>query len=429
MKYAIITLGCKVNQYESASLATLMNERGHEESKLSGADAIIINTCAVTGESSRKSRQAIRRARAENADAVIAVCGCFSQVEPKAAASLDADIIFGSSDRKELPAEIERKAAGFEGQILKTHDLSKRREFELLPGGVIDGRVRATLKVEDGCDRFCAYCVIPLARGRVRSMPLSDVSDAARRLEVEGYRELVITGIEISSYGKDIDDEITLADLVEEIADFAPGLRLRIGSLDPRALDERLVRRMANTGKVCPHFHLSLQSGSDEVLSMMGRGYSTKEFYEAAQMLRSHFPGCAISADLITGFPGETAEHHAETLAFIKKCRFASMHVFPFSVRPGTRAAGMSGANSREVKTERAWQARLAAEEMKREYLEEQVGKTLDVIFETGEEMWRGHAGNYCVVETAGEALRGVVTNVKILRVQGDILVGQMFDK
>ena len=429
MKYAIITLGCKVNQYESASLATLLNGRGHEEADAGNADAVIINTCAVTGESSRKSRQAVRRAKTLNGGAIIAVCGCFSQVEPTAAEQLGADIIFGSGEKAALLDELERKLNSRGAPVLKIPDISRKREFELLPGGIVEGRARATLKVEDGCDRFCTYCVIPLARGRVRSMPPAEAAAAARRLADEGYRELVITGIEIASYGKDLDSGAGLASLVEGISLAAPELRLRLGSLEPGVVDEEFAARLRDTGRVCPHFHLSLQSGSDDVLKMMGRRYTTEEFYAAVELLRRCFPDCAIAADLITGFPGETEANHRETLDFIRRCRFSAMHIFPYSSRPGTRAASMPGALTREIKAERARGATMAARESEREYLDGQVGKTLEVLFETGEKIWRGHAGNYTLVEARGEGLRGVVKNVKIDSVRGEILVGRLFDK
>jgi len=427
MKYAIATLGCKVNQYETQAMETLLQARGHTPTAAGDADAVIVNTCAVTAESGRKSRQAIRRLQGANPGAVTAVCGCFSQVEPADVRALGADVVFGSGDRALFVEAIERAVAQ-RGVIAENlDDPFKRRTFEKLPAGALDGRARAYLKIQDGCDNFCTYCVIPYARGRVRSLPAAEAADQARELAGQGFAELVITGIEIASYGKDFHDGTTLADAVEAIAAAAPGLRLRLGSLEPTAVTEDFCRRLAATGKLCRHFHLSLQSGSDGVLRRMNRKYDTAGFLHAAELLRESFPGCALTADLITGFPGETEAEHRETLDFLRRCAFASMHVFPYSARPGTKAAAMAGQLSRAEKERRAAQARAVAEEGREAYLRAQVGQTLPVIFETVRGgLARGHADNYCPVSVPAPAPRGVVINVEIQGVSGQMLVGNM---
>jgi threonylcarbamoyladenosine tRNA methylthiotransferase MtaB len=431
MKYRIITLGCKVNQYETQAMETLLAELGHlPASEWEPADVVIVNTCAVTAESGRKSRQAVRRARAENPGALLAVCGCFSQVSPEDAAALDADIIYGSGERAELVEEIQRRMtapAQPETPVLHVTDPTSRREIELLPAGAVAGRARAYLKIQDGCDNFCSYCIIPYARGRVRSLPAAQAAEQAAQLEERGYRELVLTGIEIASYGKDLPGDETLVDLVETVAQAAPHMRLRLGSLEPRVVTAEFCRRLAALGRVCRHFHLSLQSGCDTTLRQMRRRYDTARFYESVELLRAAFPGCAITADLIVGFPGETEEDHAATLAFIRKCAFSSMHIFPYSVRPGTRAASLPGQLDRPVKTRRAHEAKAVADGLERTFLNSCVGQVLPVLFETiSDGVSIGHGDNYCEVSVNGIQSRGVVRNVQISAVSGQMLVGEV---
>lgn len=427
MKYIITTLGCKVNQYETQAIETMLRERGHVpagEGEM--ADAVIINTCAVTAESGRKSRQAVRHLETAHPEAVVAVCGCWSQISADEAKEIGADVVFGSGDKHALVDAIEEAVSGRQ-DIRSIDDPFHRMTFEQLPAGAVSGRTRAMLKIEDGCLNFCTYCIIPFTRGRVRSLPPETAAEQARQLQDEGYRELVITGIEIASYGKDLEGDLTLADCVEAIAQAAPELRLRLGSLEPTVITEDFARRLAATGKVCPHFHLSLQSGCDRTLKAMNRKYDTARFYECIEVLSKYFPGCAFTADLITGFPGETLEDQAETLAFIRKCGFADMHIFPYSVRPGTKAETMPGQVTRAEKARRAHEAQAVADEMRRAYLESCVGRTIPVLFETQEDgAWIGHSDNYCTVRAAGENLRGLVKNVKISTVSGEMLVGDL---
>lgn len=425
MKYLITTLGCKVNQYETQAMDALLRERGHEP-VLSGADAVIINTCAVTAESGRKSRQAIRRAKGEHPGALVAVCGCFSQISPEDARALEADIIYGSGERKRLVEDIEA-ALGERQKIENLDDPFRRKIFEQLPAGAVDGRTRAMLKIEDGCDNFCTYCVIPYARGRVRSLPPEAAAEQAAELERKGFRELVITGIEISSYGKDLRDGTGLIDAVEGIAKAAPKLRLRLGSLEPTVVTRDFCRRLAALGTVCGHFHLSLQSGCDATLKAMGRKYGTSAFFAVTALLREYFPDCALTADLIAGFPGETGVRHEETLAFIEKCAFSAMHIFPYSIRPGTKAAEMPGQLDKAVKAGRVHEARRIAEKMSADYMSSCVGRILPVLFETCEAgICTGHADNYCLVSAAGEQLRGLVKSVEITGISGEMLVGKV---
>ena len=425
MKYIISTLGCKVNQYETQAMETILISHGHTHCAPGEiADAVIVNTCAVTAESGRKSRQTIRRLREENPGAVIAVCGCYSQLDPDEAEELGARVIFGAADRTKLVEAVERAVS--EGESCRDIDAPfERRMFEKLPAGAVSGRTRAMLKIQDGCVNFCSYCIIPYTRGRLRSLPIADAAEETARLNAEGYREIVLTGIEVASYGRDLPEKPGLADVICTVAESAPDMRIRLGSLEPTVITEDFCRRLAETGKLCRHFHLSLQSGCDRTLKNMNRKYDTARFYQAVELLRAWFPGCALTADLITGFPGETEEDHRATLEFIEKCGFADMHIFPYSRRPGTPADKMPEQWDNATKSRRAHEAQAVAERMHLRFLEESVGQTLPVLFETEENGFcTGHSDTYVLVKAEGRNLRGTVKNVRISALEGDRLVG-----
>ncbi len=425
MRIHIHTLGCKVNQFESAALETMLSQRGHQvTAEETGLDAVIVNTCAVTAEAGRKSRQAVRHFRELNPGAVMAVCGCWSQAEAKAASALG-DVVFGSGDKAGFVEALERALAE-RTPCARVDNALERRAFEILPAGSPEGRTRALLKIEDGCVNFCSYCVIPYTRGRVRSLPLEKCAAEAAGLAREGYREIVLTGIEIASYGADLPGRPTLTDAVLAVAGAAPDCRIRLGSLEPRVVTEDFCRALAALPNLCPHFHLSLQSGCDRTLLAMRRKYDSARFYESVALLRRYFDNCGLTADLITGFPGETEADHRETLAFIEKCAFSSMHVFPYSLRPGTAAAGMEQL-PRAVKERRAREAAAVARQMKRRFLEAQVGRVLPVLFETERDgVWTGHAGNYCQVRVRGAALRNTVANTQITGLSNGTLWGNV---
>ena len=427
MKYIITTLGCKVNQYETQAVETLLMEHGHEHAAPGeSADAVIVNTCAVTAESGRKSRQAIRRLRDENPGAVLAVCGCYSQLEPDEAESLGARVIFGASDRVKLVEAVERAVAEGEG-CRNIDEPFKRRAMEHLPAGAVSGRTRAMLKIQDGCVNFCTYCIIPYTRGRLCSLPVEDAARETARLDAKGFRELVLTGIEVASYGVDLPGRPGLADVICACAKAAPDMRIRLSSLEPTVITEEFCRRLAGTKKLCRHFHLSLQSGCDKTLKAMNRKYDTAQFYHATELLREYFPGCALTCDLITGFPGETEEDHAATLDFIRRCAFSDMHIFPYSRRPGTPADKMPGQCQRAVKERRAHEAKLIAQEMKRAFLDASVGAVLPVLFETRDgECFTGHSDTYVLVRAEGEELRGKTLDVRITARDGEELVGEI---
>ena len=426
MKYIISTLGCKVNQFETQAMEARLQEHGHlpcAPGEL--ADAVIVNTCAVTAESGRKSRQLLRRLRDENPGAVLAVCGCYAQLEPREAEEIGAGVIFGAADRMEFVAAVERAVAA--GESARSIDEPfRRRTLEKLPAGALEGRTRAMLKIQDGCVNFCTYCIIPYTRGRLRSLPLADAAAETARIRAEGYRELVLTGIEVASYGVDLPGKPNLADCIEAVAAEAGDMRIRLGSLEPTVITEDFCRRLAETGKMCRHFHLSLQSGCDRTLKAMNRKYDTAFFLERCALLRQFFPGCALTCDLITGFPGETEADQAETLAFIEQCAFSAMHIFPYSRRPGTPADAMPGQCTRAVKAKRAHEAQQVAERMHRAYLEASVGQTLPVLFETGEEGSLGHSDTYLLVKVPEQGLQGQLLDVTITGVDGERLTGEV---
>ena len=426
MRVGIYTLGCKVNQYETQAMEQELLRRGHElVSFESVADAYIVNTCSVTAVSDKKSRQMLRRCRRLNREAVVAACGCYVQTHADEAATLDVDIVAGTNDHMAF-LDLVEQAYEEKRRYTLLDDALRRRQFEVLSPGGQEGRTRAMLKVEDGCTNFCTYCIIPYARGPVRSLPMDLACEQVAQLREEGYREIVITGIEISSYGRDLQGDVTLIDLLEAISPVAGEMRLRLGSLEPRTITEDFCRRAAKLPNLCPHFHLSLQSGCDATLKRMNRKYDSARYYESVRLLKAYFDGVAVTTDLIVGFPEETEEEFLETLSFIRRCGFAQMHIFPYSVRPGTKAAAMRQLTG-AVKEKRAARAAEVAEEMHKEYLQSCVGKVFPVLFEQEKEgRFAGHAPNYMEVLAQGEELHNVVRNVEITAVENGSLVGEI---
>ena len=427
MRYLIATLGCKVNQFETQAIEERLQLDGHVAA-IPGelADVVIVNTCAVTAESGRKSRQMIRRLQDENPGAVVAVCGCYAQLSPEESAQIGAKVIFGTGDRMAFVKAVERAVET--GESVRQIDRPfSRQKMELLPAGAVSGRTRAMLKIQDGCRNFCTYCIIPYVRGSLRSMPLPDAVAETRKLNDEGFRELVLTGIEIASYGLDLEGRPTLADVVEAIASEAGEMRLHLGSLEPTVITEDFCKRLAATGKLCRHFHLSLQSGCDRILRAMNRKYDTTLFCRATELLRQYFPGCALTGDLIAGFPGETEEDHAETLEFLRTCAFSELHVFPYSRRPGTPADKLAGQLTQAVKSRRAHEAKQVSLETGKMFLEGSVGQVLPVLFEsTGSWGSSGYSDTYLHVRVPNPGLRGQMRNVLITGREETELVGEL---
>lgn len=431
MRVAFYTLGCKVNQYETQALEQLFAGRGHTLVPFEGeADAYIINSCTVTAVSDKKSRQVVRQARKRAPDAVVALCGCYPQTHPGDVACLPVDIVAGTGDRVKFVELVEQAWAERREKITALDDAMKRRVFEPLPAGGLEGRTRAMLKVEDGCVNFCTYCIIPYARGPIRSLPLADAAAQAAKLAGEGYQELVLTGIEISSWGRDLKDGTSLIDLVEAVCAASPECRVRLGSLEPRTVTEEFCRRAAKLDNLCPHFHLSMQSGCDAILRRMNRKYDTARFFESVCLLREHFQCPAVTTDMIVGFPGETEAEFVQSLDFIRRCAFAAMHIFPYSKRPGTPAAAMPDQVPRAVKEERARRAAEIAAGMEQAYLAQFAGQREEVLFEEEREgLWRGHTTRYCEVRVrSGEDLHNQLRQVSVTGVGDGYLEGEILN-
>ena len=425
MRFAFYTLGCKTNQYETQAMEQLLRDRGQEIGDFAGeCDGYVINTCSVTAVADKKNRAVIRRCRREHPGAVIAVCGCYPQHGAEAVKALGVDVIGGSGDRGGF-VEMLLEAAANRVHREQVDNALHRREFEILPAGGLEERTRAMLKVQDGCVNFCAYCIIPYTRGPIRSAPLDLAVDQARELARRGYREIVITGIEIAGWGQDLPGKPPVADLIEAICAAVPELRVRLGSLEPRVVTEEFCRRLASYPNLCPQFHLSMQFGCDTVLQRMRRKYDTARYYESVTLLRTFFPNCAITTDMIVAFPGETEAEFRQSLDFIRKCAFADMHIFPYSRRPGTPADKMPGQHDNATKEARSRAAIALAEEMSKAYRQSLIGTTQSVLFEEKEgPHYTGHAPNYVKVYAKGENLHNQIRPVTVTEVYQDGVKG-----
>ena len=425
MKFQCFTLGCKVNQYETQAMEQQLLALGHEQSE--DFDVAIINTCTVTAMADRKNRTLIRKLRREHPDAILGVCGCYAQISTEEVEALGVDVIGGSGGREDFLQRLLH--ADREKQSVKVDEALRRRVFEILPAGGLSERTRAMLKVQDGCSNFCTYCIIPYARGPVRSLALSQAVADTKRLAAMGYREIVVTGIEIASWGWDLKDGSCFTDLCEAICQAAPDVRIRLGSLEPRVIDEDFCQRIRKFENFCPQFHLSLQSGSDAVLKRMRRKYDSARYLESVELLKKYFPDCAITTDLIVGFPGETEEELEESLAFAEKCGFAAMHIFPYSKRDGTPAAAMPDQILKSVKAERAAKAASVAKRLHEAYDAALIGTKQEVLFEQEEHgFFTGHAKNGIKVYAKGTALENAVKYVRITALKEDGVAGETED-
>ena len=426
MKFTSVTLGCKVNQYETQAMEQQLAALGHQRVTEGDWDFCFINTCTVTAVADRKNRTLIRRLRREHPDAILGVCGCYAQVSTEEVAALGVDVISGSSGREEF-LQMLLQACRDRQRAVSVDQALKRRRFEQLPAGGMAERTRAMLKVQDGCSNFCTYCIIPYARGPVRSLPLAEAVEETRRLAAQGYREIVITGIEIASWGWDFRDGSRLVELIEAVCKAAPAVRIRLGSLEPRIIDAEFCTRLAPLPNFCPQFHLSLQSGSDTVLKRMRRKYDTARYLESVRLLKAHFPGCAVTTDLIVGFPGETKEEFAESMAFAEQCGFAAMHIFPYSRRDGTPAAAMPDQILRSEKARRSTEAGKVAAALRERYDTALIGSVQEVLFEQVEDgFFTGHARSGVKVYAQGEALHNVLKQVRITALRPDGVEGSV---
>ena len=427
MKFGFYTLGCKTNQYETQAMEQLFAALGHTVCSFDEpCDGYIINTCSVTAVADKKNRAIIRRCRRDNPKAVIGVCGCYTQHDPDAVRALGVDALSGSGGRQEF---VNMMLAAVEtGSHQEKLDAAlRRREFEVLPAGGLSERTRAMLKVQDGCVNFCSYCIIPYTRGPIRSAPLELAVEQTKELAQRGYKEIVITGIEIASWGADLPGKPPVTDLIEAICTAVPQVRVRLGSLEPRIVTEDFCLRLKKFSNLCPQFHLSMQSGCDTVLERMKRKYNTARYLESVELLKTHFQNCAVTTDMIVAFPGETEAEFEESLAFIRKCGFADMHIFPYSRRPGTPADKMAGQHRNDTKEQRSRAAIAVAEQMSLAYRENLVGTVHEVLFEELDgAFYTGHAPNYVKVYALGENLHNEIRNVRVTQVYRDGVMGEI---
>ena len=429
-RVAVYTLGCKVNQHESETITGLFINRGYQPVSFEAqADVYLINTCTVTHLGDRKSRQMIRRAQRLNPEAVIAVTGCYAQTSPGEVASIPGvDLVIGTSDRQRI-VELVEEATGSQAPLNLVQDIMAARNFEEINRGQTGGRVRATVKIQEGCEQFCTYCIVPYARGPSRSRPLARVVAEATQLVETGFKELVLTGTHIGTYGRDLSQPESLEQLVRELLQIPGLLRLRLSSIEANEVTPGLIEMTATSGIVCPHFHLPLQSGSDEILARMGRPYTTVQFAAIVADIRRQVPEVAITTDLIVGFPGETAELFRETVAFVEGINFSGMHVFPYSPRQGTPAAQMPNQVDPPTREARSKEMITLARYRARAFAAGFVGASLDVLVETAEDqVWEGHSANYLRVRCpAGDQPgRGQIFQIKIKDLTGDYLEGEI---
>lgn len=427
-KVAFCTLGCKVNHYETQAMEELFVKSGYMVTDFAQpADIYVINTCTVTGMSDRKSRQMIRRAAKSNPDAVICVTGCYAQTAPEAVRAIPGvDLIVGTNERQNIVALTERLIPGKPETVV--HQRSELCEFEPLTISGYSEQTRAYIKIQEGCNQFCSYCIIPYARGPIRSRQPEDVLGEVKTLVANGFTEVVFAGIHVASYGLDLENT-SLADLLLA-ADAVPGLRrIRLSSIEPMTLDEQFLTKIAGCKKLCHHFHLSLQSGCDATLRRMNRKYTTEEYMAIVTGLRRNYPDVAITTDIMVGFPGETDEEFAQTLSFAEKVGFAEAHIFQYSPRTGTPAAARKDQIAPQVKEARSKAIANITNQSQRAFLESFLGQTVEVLFEQpcGKGLFSGKTGNYITVTVkTKEDLSGKFRQVHLLEVQNDTIFGEL---
>lgn len=422
MKAALFALGCKVNQYDTDALAQLLRQGGYEIVGFEEvADVYIIGSCTVTGTGDKKSRQMVHRAREKNPEAVICMAGCYPQTAKEEVAQLDVDLVLGTGNRSRL-VELLSRARGEKVVLVQDH-----HEYEELSSGQQAERTRGYLKIQDGCDRYCSYCIIPYARGRSRSRNREAILTEAQALVRQGNQELVLTGIHLSSFGKDNGD--SLLGLLEQLEQVSGLRRIRLGSLEPTLLTPEFVAGIARIGKLCPGFHVSLQSGCDRTLERMGRSYGAGEYAEFVQRLRTAFPGCGVMSDVMVGFPGESEADFLESLSFVESIAFSKVHLFPYSRRKGTPAFDMPGQIAKAEKANRAQRMAQVTQKQAREFHQSFIGQTLEVLFEQEikEGLFAGYTGNYIrVFASSKQELQNRIVRCRLTRPQGEGLFAEV---
>ena len=427
-KVAFYTLGCKVNQYETEAMLELFEKEGYEKAETEDyADVYVINTCTVTHMSDRKSRQYIRRMKKKNPDAIIAVVGCYSQVSPEEILSIDeVNLVMGTNDRKKIVEEVKKIDAS--RKVSTVDDIMKVKAFEEIEINKTNGKTRAFMKIQDGCDRYCSYCIIPYARGRVRSRDLESIVKEVENLAANGYKEVVLTGIHVASYGKDIKEtDIKLLDVIKQINNIEGIERIRLSSVEPILFTDEFVEAVSAMDKVCPHYHLSLQSGCDETLKRMKRRYTTEEYKTIVDRLRAAIPNVSITTDVIVGFPGETNEEFDKTYEFLKDIELTHMHIFKYSPRKGTPAATMENQVDPSTKHERSEKLLQLNEENFKKFGQKMLDKEFNVLFEqkVGDNKFEGLTENYVkVIVESDKDLSEQILKVKITDVKNEFLEG-----
>ena len=420
-KVALHNLGCKVNAYETEAMQEMLEHAGYEIVPFQeGADIYVINTCTVTNIADRKSRQMLHRARKMNPDAVVVAAGCYVQAQAeKQVIDPCIDIVLGNNKKQDLLTALQAYEEAH-GDLREVIDINHTKEYENLHLTKQGEHTRAYIKVQDGCNQFCSYCIIPYARGRVRSRAKEDVVAEVTDLAKNGYQEVVLTGIHLSSYGIDFENEDNLLSLIRAVHEIEGIKRIRLGSLEPRIITEEFVQAIAALPKMCPHFHLSLHSGCNETLKRMNRRYTSEEFYEKCEILRKYFEKPALTTDVIVGFPQETEEEFETTYEFLKKICFYETHIFKYSKREGTKAAVMQGQIPEQIKAKRSARLIELGEKNRRAYEESFLGKTVEVLVEeksdvNGKEMWTGHTKEYMKIALESEKnLQNCILNVQI---------------
>lgn len=424
---AFYTLGCKVNQYETNAMKQKFIEKDYEIVDFEDvADIYVVNTCTVTNMSDRKSRQIIRRAKETNKDSILVVTGCYAQVAKDELEKIeDIDIVIGNQEKKDIVTFVE------ENQKEKTEEVSDilyEKEFAEFGSSTYTDKTRAVIKVQDGCDRFCSYCIIPYARGRIRSRKPEEVITEIQKLSKNGIKEVVITGIHLASYGKEYKPHISLLELLKEINKIDGIERIRLGSLEPTLMTKEFIEGLVKLEKICDHFHLSLQSGCDETLERMNRRYTAEEFEEGINIIRENFPNVSLTTDVIVGFPGETEEEFSKTYEFLERIKFYKMHVFKYSQRKGTKAAVMPNQITGEVKEERSNKLIELSNKNQKEQNQKYIGKEIDVLFEEQDgEYIKGHTTNYIMVyvKSDDKTLEDTIRKVKITDALDEHLIGE----
>lgn len=417
---AFYTLGCKVNQYETNAMEQQFIQNNYKiVENTEKADIYVINTCTVTNMADRKSRQMLRRVKEINQSAVIVVCGCYAQVAKTELEQIpEVDIILGINEKNKIVQIVEEYLAS-KNNIIEVADVSKQKEFLDFGDVTYTEKNRAVIKVQDGCNMFCSYCLIPYARGRIRSRKIENVVSEIEKIAKQGIKEVVITGIHVASYGKDFDNEnIRLINLLEEINKIEGIERIRLSSLEPTIVDEKFAQRLAKLEKICDHFHLSLQSGCDATLKRMNRKYTTARYKEATEILRKFYPNANFTTDVIVGFPGETDEEFNQTYKFLKEIEFYKMHIFKYSPRKGTVAEKLPNQVDGNIKEERSKKLIELSNNTQNEKNSQYIGKTVKVLFEEYENgYYKGHTTNYMVVKVPEKEQDGFIDNIKDIEI------------